>query len=119
MISRSERNIKSITNLKLFKMVQAQGYLKDAEKNPAYRVIWHALTAIVNQVIKQVNSMPEFHNAMLAALNNNNYLQLVTDVRNVGKDITIDYYGKFPAVFQGRPEIRNKAYFVTKRPSWI
>jgi hypothetical protein len=51
---------------------------------------------------------------MMAALNNNNYLQLVTDVRNSGKDdITIDYYGKFPAVFQGRPEIRNKSYFVT------
>lgn len=112
-ISRSERNIDSIVSPKLLKMVKAQGYAKDSEKNPAYRVIWHALTAIVNQIMKQVNSMPEFHNAMLAALNNNNYLQLVTDVRNVGKDITIDYYGKFPAVFQGRPEIRNKAYFVT------
>jgi len=113
-ISKSERNIRSITNPKVFKMVQAQGYQKDAEKNPAYRVLWHALTAVVNQVIGRVNVMPEFHNAMLAALNNNNYLQLVTDVRNSGKDdITIDYYGKFPAVFQGRPEIRNKAYFVT------
>jgi hypothetical protein len=113
MISKSERNIRAITNPKLFKIVQGQGYLKDAEKNPAYRVFYHALTAIVNQVIKKVNAMPEFHSAMLAALNNNNYLQLVTDVRNAGKDITIDYYGKFPAVFQGRPEIRNKAYFVT------
>ena len=113
MISKSERNIRAITNPKLLKIVQGQGYLKDAEKNPAYRVFYHALTAIVNQVIKKVNAMPEFHSAMLAALNNNNYLQLVTDVRNVGQDITIDYYGKFPAVYQGRPEIRNKAYFVT------
>lgn len=113
-ISKSERNIRSITNPKVLKMVQAQGYQKDAEKNPAYRVLWHALTAVVNQVINRANVMPEFHNAMMAALNNNNYLQLVTDVRNSGKnDITIDYYGKFPAVFQGRPEIRNKAYFVT------
>jgi hypothetical protein len=113
-ISKAERNIRSITNPKVLKMVQAQGYQKDAEKNPAYRVLWHALTAVVNQVISRVNVMPEFHNAMMAALNNNNYLQLVTDVRNSGKtDITIDYYGKFPAVFQGRPEIRNKAYFVT------
>jgi hypothetical protein len=113
-ISKAERNIRSITNPKVLKMVQAQGYQKDAEKNPAYRVLWHALTAVVNQVIGRVNVMPEFHNAMMAALNNNNYLQLVTDVRNSGKtDITIDYYGKFPAVFQGRPEIRNKAYFVT------
>jgi hypothetical protein len=113
-ISKAERNIRSITNPKVLKMVQAQGYQKDAEKNPAYRVLWHALTAVVNQVIGRVNVMPEFHSAMMAALNNNNYLQLVTDVRNSGKtDITIDYYGKFPAVFQGRPEIRNKAYFVT------
>jgi hypothetical protein len=113
-ISKSERNIESITNPKVLKMVKAQGYQKDAEKNPAYRVLWHTLTAVVNQVIGRVNVMPEFHNAMMAALNNNNYLQLVTDVRNSGKtDITIDYYGKFPAVFQGRPEIRNKAYFVT------
>ena len=113
-IGKSERNIRSITNPKVLKLVQAQGYQKDAEKNPAYRVLWHALTAVVNQVVGRVNVMPEFHNAMLAALNNNNYLQLVTDVRNSGKDdITIDYYGKFPAVFQGRPEIRNKAYFVT------
>jgi hypothetical protein len=113
-ISKAERNIQSITNPKVLKMVQAQGYQKDAEKNPAYRVLWHALTAVVNQVIGRVNVMPEFHSAMMAALNNNNYLQLVTDVRNSGKtDITIDYYGKFPAVFQGRPEIRNKAYFVT------
>jgi hypothetical protein len=113
MINKSERNIRAITNPKLLKIVQGQGYLKDAEKNPAYRVFYHALTAIVNQVIKKVNAMPEFHGAMLAALNNNNYLQLVTDVRNTGQDITIDYYGKFPAVYQGRPEIRNKAYFVT------
>ena len=113
-ISKAERNIRSITNPKVLKMVQAQGYQKDAEKNPAYRVLWHTLTAVVNQVIGRVNVMPEFHSAMMAALNNNNYLQLVTDVRNSGKtDITIDYYGKFPAVFQGRPEIRNKAYFVT------
>jgi hypothetical protein len=112
-ISKSERNIRSITNPTVLKMTQAQGYQKDAEKNPAYRVIWHVLTAVVNQVINRVNVMPEFHRAMMAALNNNNYLQLITDVRTSGKDITIDYYGKFPAVFQGRPEIRNKAYFVT------
>lgn len=113
-ISKAERNINSIQNPKLLKIVQAQGYRKDAEKDPAYRVFYHALTAVVNQVIARVNVMSEFHNAMLAALNNNNYLQLVTDVKKSGpNDITIGYYGKYPAVYDGKPQISNKAYFVT------
>ena len=113
-IDKAERDIYSIQNPKLLKIVQAQGYQKDAEKNPAYRVFYHALTAIVNQIIARVNVMPEFHNAMIAALNNNNYLQLVTDVKKSGQnDITINYYGKYPAVFEGQPQLYNKAYFVT------
>ena len=81
--------------------------------NPAYRVYFHALAAIVNQMVIAVNDDEEFGDAMKAALNNNNFLQLLTDVKIRGKDLVLDYTGKYPAVFEGKPVLRNKAYFAT------
>ena len=112
-IDKASQDVKSVPSAKLRKIIQAQGYRDGANVRSDYRVFYHALAAIVNQIIIKVNAMPEFSKAMLAALNNNNYLQLVTDARTVGKDLTLDYYGKFPAVFEGKPQLFNKSYFVT------
>lgn len=112
-IDKSSQDIKSVGSAKLRKIIQNQGYREGSDTRSDYRVFYHALAAIVNQIIIKVNAMPEFTKAMLAALNNNNYLQLVTDARETGKDLTLDYYGKFPAVFEGKPQLYNKSYFVT------
>lgn len=112
-VGKASKNIKDLKTKRLQKMTLAQGMEEGANQRDEYRVLWHALTAIVNAVITKVNPMPEFQQAMLAALNNNNYLQLITDAKPSGNDLTLSYYGKFPAVFQGKPQLRNKSYFVT------
>jgi hypothetical protein len=112
-VGKASRNIKDLKSKRLQQMTLAQGMDAGADQREEYRVLWHVLTAIVNAVITKVNPMPEFQQAMLAALNNNNYLQLITDAKASGNDLTLSYYGKFPAVFQGKPQLRNKSYFVT------
>jgi hypothetical protein len=64
-------------------------------------------------LIVAVNKDQEFADAMMAALNNNNYLQMLTNVGKRGNAITCDYYGKFPAVFKGKPVLSNKVYYAT------
>jgi hypothetical protein len=76
-------------------------------------VFWHALNAIVNAVIPVVNGMDEFKNAMLEILNNNEYVQLVTQAKAQGDAVSLKYYTKFPAVFKGAPQLYNKTYFAT------
>lgn len=112
-VGKSSKNIKDLKTKRLQQLTLAQGMEEGANQREDYRVLWHALTAIVNAVMAKVNPMPEFQQAMLAALNNNNYLQLITDAKKTGEDLTLGYYGKFPAVFQGKPQLRNKSYFVT------
>jgi hypothetical protein len=112
-VGKASRNIADLKTKRLQQMTLAQGMEEGAEQREEYRVLWHALTAVVNAIMAKVNPMPEFQQAMLAALNNNNYLQLITDAKPNGNDLTLSYYGKFPAVFQGKPQLRNKSYFVT------
>ena len=112
-VGKSSKNIKDLKTKHLQQMTLAQGMDQGADQREEYRVLWHALTAVVNAVMTKVNPMPEFQQAMLAALNNNNYLQLITDAKTSGNDLTLSYYGKFPAVFKGKPQLRNKSYFVT------
>lgn len=80
---------------------------------PGYRVFYHALAAIVNKLIPTINEIPDFRDAATAALNNNTYIQLITKGKKVGEDLQLEYYTKFPAVFQGFPALFNKSYFST------
>ena len=110
-VDRGSKNIADLGTKKLQALTSSQG-VKEMD-NPAYRVYFHALAAIVNQMVIAVNDDEEFGDAMKAALNNNNFLQLLTNVKIRGKDLILDYTGKYPAVFEGKPVLRNKAYFAT------
>lgn len=112
-ISLESKDINDIKSDNLRKMTKAQGVAPGSLQRDDYRVYFHALTAIVNQMIEAVNNTQDFADAMMAALNNNNYLQMLTDARKAGDGLTIDYYGKFPAVFKGKPVVANKNYFAT------
>lgn len=111
MVDRGSKNIADLGTENLQHITSSQG-VKEMD-NPAYRVYFHALAAIVNQMVIAVNNDDEFGDAMKAALNNNNFLQLLTDVKIRGKDLVLDYTGKYPAVYEGKPVLRNKAYFAT------
>jgi hypothetical protein len=63
--------------------------------------------------MQAANLDQDFSTAMLKALNNNNYLQLVTKTTVTGDKIALDYYGKFPTEFNGKPVLFNKTYFAT------
>jgi hypothetical protein len=112
-IPKDSRDINAITDAKLKALVQAQGVGKDTLARDDYRVWYHALMALANKVVPAVNADPEFGTAMMKALNNNNYLQLVTKTTVSGADMSLDYYGKFPTEFSGKPVLKNKTYFAT------
>ena len=112
-IDPSTQDVESIKAKNLYTMTKTQGVDPKTLGSPDYRVYFHALAAIANDLIIAVNKDQEFADAMMAALNNNNYLQMLTDVRKRGDAITCDYYGKFPAVFEGKPVLYNKVYYAT------
>jgi len=112
-LDRASRNIGDITDDKLRAMVQAQPVQPGTLERNDYRVFYHALTAIVNAMMPVVNQNADFKAAMLAALNNNQYIQLITKGSKQGQDLALSYYTKFPAVFAGSPQLVNKSYFAT------
>lgn len=112
-IPKDSRDSNVIKDAKLKALVQAQGVGKDTLARDDYRVWYHALMALANKVVPAVNADPEFGTAMMKALNNNNYLQLVTKTTVSGADMSLDYYGKFPTEFSGKPMLKNKTYFAT------
>jgi len=112
-IDPSTQDVETIKAKNLYNMTKSQGVDPKTLGSPDYRVYFHALAAIANDLIIAVNKDQDFKDAMMAALNNNNYLQMLTDVRKRGEAITCDYYGKFPAVFEGSPVLYNKVYFAT------
>lgn len=112
-IPRSSQNIEDVKNARLKKLINAQGVNPDALTRSDYRIFYHALAAVANKVMATANSDPDFSAAMLKSLNNNNYLQLITKTTVSGDSITLDYYGKFPTQFTGRPALYNKTYFAT------
>ncbi len=107
------KDVEAIRSKNLYNMTKSQGVDPSTLNNKDYRVYFHALAAIANDLINAVNKDQEFADAMMAALNNNNYLQMLTDIRKRGDAITCDYYGKFPAVFKGKPVLYNKVYYAT------
>jgi hypothetical protein len=50
---------------------------------------------------------------MLATLNNNQYVQLVTQGKQTNDAVKLSYFTKFPAVFAGDSQLVNKTYFAT------
>lgn len=112
-LPKSSKNIKDLKSPRLRKLTAAQGVAPGTLERNDYRVLFHALTAIVNQLVPLVNANNQFKQAMLAALNNNNYVQILTKGNMSGDDVTLDYYTKFPAVFKGAPQLVNKTYFAT------
>jgi hypothetical protein len=86
---------------------------KGDTSNPAYRVLYHLLAGIVTAIVPMVSADPEFKGAMMASLNNNKFLQLMTKGKKVGDSVVLDYYTKFPAVYEGAPSLYNKSYFAT------
>jgi hypothetical protein len=112
-LDRASQDINDIQSERLRQMTAAQGVQAGTLERPDYRVFFHALTAIAYAMIQKVNPMDEFKGAMLAALNNNQYVQLLTKGAKSGDDLALSYYTKFPAVFSGSPQLVNKVYFAT------
>jgi len=112
-MDKASQNIQDLGTERLINMTKAQGVQAGTLERPDYRAFYHALTAVMNAVIPEVNASDDFKNAMLAVLNNNQYVQLVTKGKQTGDDVSLTYFTKFPAVFKGSAQLVNKTYFAT------
>jgi hypothetical protein len=112
-LDRASQNIQDLETQRLRQMTAAQGVQAGTLERPDYRVFFHALTAVAVAMVEAVNQNEEFKAAMMAALNNNQYVQLLTKGSKQGNDLALSYYTKFPAVFDGAPQLVNKVYFAT------
>lgn len=110
-LNKNSRNILDLQSSRLQNLTKKQN-TRDVN-DPSYRVFFHTLTAITNEMVMRVNKNTEFTDTMLAALNNNNYLQLLTESKQSGQGVIFNYFGKFPIVFAGKPQLENKTYFST------
>jgi hypothetical protein len=105
------KDLKSITNQTLYNIAANQGVQDEA--HPNYRVFFRLLAGIVNIIIPMINSDQEFIDAMKETLNNNNFIQVLQKGKKVGDGVSMDYYTKYPAVFEGAPKLVNKGYAAT------
>jgi hypothetical protein len=113
-VGKASKNIDDLATENLKSLARNQGTKLDtAEKQASYRVFFHVMTAIVNRVVETLNRDQTFVSAMQDALNNNQYVQILTKGRVAGNDVFLDYYTKFPAVFKGKPQLYNKTYMST------
>ena len=112
-LDKGSQNIGDINSARLQELTSRQNVQKGTLERTDYRVFFHALTAVMNAVVLVVNQNEEFKAAMLAALNNNQYVQLITRGSKQGENLALNYYTKFPAVFDGSPRLDNKTYFAT------
>ena len=112
-LDKASKNLADLQSERLQKMTQAQGVRAGTLERSDYRVFFHVLTAIANAMIPVVNGNEEFKGAMLAALNNNQYVQILTKGSKQGNNLALSYYTKFPVVFSGAPRLENKNYWAT------
>lgn len=112
-LDKSSQNIQDLNSDRLRQMTAAQGVASGTLERSDYRVFYHALTAIAVAMAEVVNQNEEFASAMTAALNNNQFVMLMTKGSKSGDDLALSYYTKFPAVFEGKPVLYNKVYFAT------
>jgi len=110
---RSSQNVDDIQSAKLKQLTLNQGVAQGTLDRPDYRVFFHALTAVAVKMIEAVNQIQDFKDAILESLNNNNYIQILTKGKKSGEDVSLSYYTKFPATYQGEPKLENKNYFAT------
>lgn len=112
-LDKTSQNIQDLGTARMRELTAAQGVASGTEDRPDYRVFYHALTAVTVKVIEALNNNEEFGQALKEALNNNQYVQVITAGKVQGDDATFDYFTKFPAVFEGKPTLVNKNYFAT------
>lgn len=112
-LDKASQNIDDLGTERLRRMTAAQGVASGTLERPDYRVFYHALTAVAVAMAAAVNQNEEFKAAMTAALNNNQYVMLLTKGSKQGNNLALSYYTKFPAVFDGSPQLVNKVYFAT------
>ena len=112
-LDKASQNIQDLGTERLRQMTAAQGVASGTLERSDYRVFYHALTAVAVAMAGAVNQNQEFVEAMKAALNNNQYVMLLTKGSKRGNDLALSYYTKFPAVFEGAPQLVNKVYFAT------
>lgn len=112
-LDKGTQNIQDLNSDRLRQLTAAQGVAAGTLERSDYRVFYHALTAITVAMANEVNQYDEFAAAMTSALNNNQFVMLMTKGSKSGNDLALSYYTKFPAVFEGKPVLYNKSYFAT------
>lgn len=110
---------KNVDDLKdapnLYRLTSTQGVSPNAYNNEGYRVYFHALAAIANDIIPILNGPQhqDFRELIKKGLTRTNYIQFLTAGTTKGDDLILDYTTKFPATFEGEPKIFNANYYAT------
>lgn len=113
-LDKSSKNIADLGTENLRNITKNQGTrLTTPKQQASYRVFFHAMNAIVNLIIARLNRDETVVSALRDALNDNQYVQIVTKGRTAGNDIYLDYRTKFPAAFAGKPQLFNKNHAST------
>lgn len=108
--SKDPNIIKSPTLKSLFNKQRTRA---GASARPGYTIRRHLMAAIANNTIQVINQDQEVLKALMLALNNNNYLQVVTRTTITGNDVLMDFYTKYPTEFTGNPQLQNSAFWST------
>lgn len=107
------KNPNIIISPRLKELLQAQKVTAGAPKRPGYTIRRHLMAAIANRTIQVINKDDEVLKTLMLALNNNNYLQIVTETSISGKDVNMKFYTKYPTEFSGKPQLQNAAFWST------
>ncbi len=102
-----------IKSSRLKQLFANQKVTAGAPKRFGYTIRRHLMAAIANQTVKTINTDDEVLKTLMLALNNNNYLQVVTETSIAGKDVTMKFYTKYPTEFSGKPQLQNIAFWST------
>ncbi len=102
-----------ILSPKLKELLAGQKITAGANKRPGYTIRRHLMAAIANRTIQVINKDEEVLTALMLALNNNNYLQVVTKTTITGNDVYMSFYSKYPTEFTGKPQLQNAAFWST------
>jgi hypothetical protein len=102
-----------IKSPRLQRLFSEQKVSAGAPKRFGYTVRRHLMAAIANRTVKTINEDNEVLTALMLALNNNNYLQVVTETSITGNDVTMTFYTKYPTEFSGKPKLQNAAFWST------
>jgi hypothetical protein len=102
-----------IVSLRLKELLAGQKVTSGANKRPGYTIRRHLMAAIANKTIAVINKDDQVLTALMLALNNNNYLQVVTVTTISGNDVNMKFYTKYPTEFTGKPQLQNAAFWST------